>query len=264
MAAASWVSRFRTCSAYRSERTYTAGRVDWFSTDPNRPGVFAFGQEACGIFAFGQFATGVIAIGQFARGVIAIGQVAVGVVAIGQAALGVLYGGGMIALVGRGFGFALKVLPGIRVERFQRPDLPPLSSPAALRSAEVTQGWVLARLEDGRLRVDGEPLELEEEAELAQQLRQGASSGHTHACVTIEAEDRAQAPQGGYREAAGRELVLIGKRMRSWREAPPRVHLEGPLTRPFGLLVRAIAMVALVYAWCIVAGSDVITMVIGK
>ena len=82
--------------------------MDWVSTDPDRPGVFAFGQQAYGVFAFGQLACGVVAIGQVARGVIAIGQGAVGIVAIGQAALGVLYAGGMIAIGGRGFGICLK------------------------------------------------------------------------------------------------------------------------------------------------------------
>lgn len=238
--------------------------MDWLSTDPDRPGVFAIGQEACGIFALGQLATGVVAIGQVARGVVAVGQGAVGVVAIGQGALGVLYGAGMVAVGGRGFGLALKLLPKVRIERFDRPDLPPLSSLGQLRAGEVRQGWLLARIDDGALSVDGAPLEIEPTAELTGQLRQASHERHTHACVTVEVEDRAQPPQGGYRQASPRERVLVGKRIKSWREAQPRVHLEGPLTDAVGLLVRAVGMAALAWAWWLLAGADVTAMVLGK
>ncbi|MCZ7680559.1 MAG: hypothetical protein M5U28_18060 [Sandaracinaceae bacterium] len=238
--------------------------MDWLSTDPDRPGVFAVGQEACGIFALGQLATGVVAIGQVARGVVAIGQGAVGVVAIGQGALGVLYGAGMVAVGGRGFGLALKLLPKVRIERFERPALPPLSRLEQLRAGEPAHGWLLARVEDGALTVDGAPLELEATAELAGQLREAVQAGHTHACVTVEVEDRAQPPQGGYRQAAPRERVLVGKRIKSWREAQPRVHLEGPLTDAVGLVVRAVGMAALAWAWWLIAGADITAMVLGK
>jgi hypothetical protein len=235
-------------------------RVDWLSTDPERPGVFAVGQEACGIFALGQLATGVIAVGQVARGVVAVGQGAVGVVAIGQGALGILYAGGMFAIGGRGFGLVLKVLPKVWLERYERPVLPPLTSLGSLESGERTLGWVLARLEGGALVVDGEPAPLEPSEELKQQLREAVAGEHTHACVTVEAEERMRPDEGGYREAAPRERALVGKRMQSWREAPPRIRLEGALTSPGGLALRALVMVALVVAWWVLAGADVLEL----
>src|SRR5262249_51914018 len=70
-------------------------RMDLGSTDPDRPGVFAFGQFCRGIFALGQMSVGVVAVGQLAMGCFVLGQGAVGLVAVGQGAIGVLYGVGM-------------------------------------------------------------------------------------------------------------------------------------------------------------------------
>ncbi len=237
--------------------------MDWLSTDPERPGVFAVGQVAYGIFALGQIATGVIAIGQLARGVIAIGQGAVGIVAIGQGAVGVLYGGGMMAVAGRGFGGVLKVLPKARIERFERPALPPLSSLAELRERRA-QGWVLAEIDDGKLVAGGAELDLEASDELKAQLAAAVAAEHTHACVSVDVEERVLAPQGGYREAAPHELVSVGTRLNSWREAQPRVHFEGPLTGVLGMLVRAVGFAALCYAWWLLAGAEIAAMVAGK
>lgn len=238
--------------------------MDIISTDPERPGVFAFGQSAWGIFALGQLSSGVIAIGQVATGVIAIGQGAVGIVAIGQGALGVLYGGGMIAVGGRGFGVCLKVLPKIELHRFERPSLPPLSTieelSDVLPGAPTERGWVLAEVKDGALLIDGAraPFELSEEAK--GQLRDATQAGHTHACVTVVPERRVVESEAGYRRAAEQEVVLEGRRLASWKEAPPRIEMKGSMTGPAGLLLRALGMVGLAAAWWVLAGMHVFAM----
>ena len=236
--------------------------MDIISTDPDRPGIFAVGQAAWGIFALGQLSSGVIAIGQVATGVIAIGQGAVGIVAIGQGALGVLYGGGMIAVGGRGFGVCLKLLPKIKLQRFERPSLPPLSTIAQLSeaNAEEERGWVLAEIRDGELRVDGTRAPFEPSAEAQLQLKAATEAGHTHACVTVVPERRVVDGDAGYRRAVEQEVVLGARRLASWREAPPHIHMEGSLTGPFGLLLRAAGMVALATAWWFLAGAHVLAM----
>lgn len=234
--------------------------VDLFSTDPDRPGVFAVGQVAWGIFALGQMATGVIAIGQVARGVVAIGQGAVGFVAIGQGAIGVLYAGGMMAVGGRGFGICLKVLPKLRISRHLRPKLPPLSSLASF--ATEKRGWLLCQVSrDGELTVDGAPAPLELTDEAKAQLQKARADEHNHACVTIEVDERVKEERAGaYREAADRQRVLVGKRLSSWFEGQPRVHLEGPLTNLGGLFLRFVGFLALIGAWWLLAGQDVAAM----
>ena len=232
--------------------------MELFSTDPDRPGVFAVGQIAYGVFAFGQMATGVVAIGQVARGVIAVGQGAVGFVAIGQGAIGILYGGAMMGVVGRGFGGVLKVLPKVRLEKFERPKLPPLSSMKQLESMD--RGWVLARIRDGALIVDGEeaPLQLTDQAQ--RQLEEAVKNEANHACITVEATERVRGDQAGYREAVERDRVLVGKRMSSWFEGQPRVHLEGPMTNLPGMCLRLVGLIATVAAWYALAGHDIIAL----
>ncbi len=231
-----------------------------FSTDPSEPGVFAVGQVAVGIFAFGQLSLGVVAIGQVARGVIAIGQLAVGIVAIGQAALGVLYAGGMISVGGRGFGICLRLLPKVVVERFQRPQLPPIGSVADVLAKG--RGWVLAHVTSDGLAVDGlseraaPPLELGEEAR--PQLDRARAEGHTHACLTLRVEERAVDEEVGYREAVPRARALRVARLSSWLERPPQLRLEGPLTSAVGLLVRAVAMCGVIAAWYYAVGFDLL------
>ncbi|MCB9597306.1 MAG: hypothetical protein H6719_31565 [Sandaracinaceae bacterium] len=233
--------------------------MEIFSTDPDRPGIFAVGQVATGVFALGQMATGVIAIGQVARGVIAIGQGAVGFVAIGQGAVGVLYAGGMMAVGGRGFGGVLKVLPKVRVSKHVRPKLPPLSELASFE--EQKRGWVLARVRHGQLEIEGAPAPIELSPEATQQLGAAVESGHNYACVTVEVDERVRdARAGAYREAVDRDRVVIGKRLSSWFEGQPRVHLEGPLIGPGGLVLRAFGLCALVAAWWLFAGQDIVAM----
>lgn len=225
--------------------------MDLISTDPDRPGVFAVGQQAYGIFSLGQLSTGVIAVGQVARGVIAVGQGAVGVVAIGQGAIGVLYAGGMMAVGGRGFGICLKVLPKITLERYERPRLPPLTELSAYESGEREQGWLLVELDSPELgRLSYSP-------EARAQLEVARREGHTHACVTVSSERRVVESEAGYREALERERLLLGHRLSTWREAPPRLKMEGPLTSIPGLFLRALGMVGLLVAWWFLAGQDV-------
>ena len=229
------------------------------STDPDHPGIFAVGQLAYGIFALGQLSTGVIAIGQVARGVIAIGQGAVGIVAIGQGALGVIYAGGMMAVGGRGFGICLKVLPKIKVTKYERPSLPPLSTLDELSNPEQKRGWLLVEIQDGKLVVDGREAPLELTPDAVAQVKQAIAEEHNHACVTIEAKERVVEPEAGgaYRQAAERERVLVGKRLSSWFEGQPRVSLEGPLTSIGGLFLRAIGMCGLAAAWWLLAGQEI-------
>lgn len=220
--------------------------------------MFAVGQEAVGIFALGQMATGVIAIGQIARGVIAIGQGAVGIVAIGQGALGVAYGAAMLGIGGRGFGGVLRVFPKVVVEKFEAPPLPPLTTLAALRGAQVEDGWVLAQLEETAIVIDGARPELELDDEAKGTLAKAPDWGHNRACIRLEAQERTREADGGYRAAAPRERVLVARRMITWKERRPRYILEGPLTHPAGLFLRACALVALAVAWWILAGRDVL------
>ena len=237
--------------------------MDWVSTDPDRPGVFAFGQQAYGVFAFGQLACGVVAIGQVARGVIAIGQGAVGIVAIGQAALGVLYAGGMIAIGGRGFGICLKLLPKIRFERFVRSSIPPVSSLTEIEASSARRGWMLAEIEDGALAFEDRDATVELSEEARATLAQGVRDRHTHACVTVKIEERTVQADAGYREAAPRERVAVGARMNTWREASPELHLEGPLTGVGGLLLRALGVAVLVAAWWLIAGQSIAAILQG-
>ena len=218
------------------------------------------GQVAWGIFALGQMATGVIAIGQVARGVIAIGQGAVGFVAIGQGAIGVFYAGGMMAVGGRGFGICLKVLPKLRISRYLRPRLPPLTPLAGFERDK--RGWLLCEVtRDGKLTVDGAPAPLELTEEAKAQLAGARNGDHNHACVTIEVDERVEDERGGaYREAVERQRVLVGKRLSTWYEGQPRVHLEGPLTSVGGLFVRFLGFLALIAAWWLLAGQDVVAM----
>jgi len=233
--------------------------VDLFSTDPDRPGVFAVGQIAYGVFALGQMATGVIAVGQVARGVIAIGQGAVGFIAIGQGAIGVFYTGGMLAVGSRGFGGVLQIMPKVTLLKYERPKLPPLSPLAHFSKAE--RGWLLAELKDGALQVDGQPLGFDLSADAREQVEAANAAGHNFVCITVEVIEELKGDRAGaYREAAERDRRLSAKRMSSWYEGPPRLNIEGPLTGIGGLFLRSLGFVALIAAWWLLAGSDIFAM----
>lgn len=246
-----------------SRHSRYAWLVRFFSTDPDVPGVIAVGQFATGIFALGQVAVGVVAIGQIARGVFAVGQVAVGVFAVGQAALGVVYGGGMIAAAGRGFGICLKVLPKMTLFRYLRPKLPTLVSYEEIARGAREAGWVLARIVGDRLRIDGAfpDLELAEGAE--DTLERAIAQQHNHACLRIETRsDVVGASDAGYRRAVKRERVLTVPRLRTWEERSPRVEVSGPLTDAVGLSVRAAGFVLLIVAWAGIAGRELLEIVL--
>ncbi|HJL17517.1 MAG TPA: hypothetical protein RMH99_17750 [Sandaracinaceae bacterium LLY-WYZ-13_1] len=231
--------------------------MELLSTDPDRPGVFAFGQFAVGIFAFGQIATGVIAIGQVARGVVAVGQAAAGLIAVGQVSFGVFWSAGMVFVGGRGFGFGLKLLPMVRVERSERPELKPPTPWAAIRDGAEDRGWVLAELHDGRATVDGQPLPVELSPAAARGLERARAEGHTHASVRIGAETRVASDARGYREAVDHDRALVARHVVTWREALPRLRFEGPLTSIPWLLLRALGFAALPVAWWLLAGEAV-------
>jgi len=117
------------------------------STDPDQPGIFAFGQVAVGIIAVGQLALGVVAIGQLARGFACIGQGAIGVFAIGQGAIGLWHGTGMIALAGQsGYGGSLHTIP--QIVREAQPELADPTPLADLLAGRAKEGWIPAKIGD--------------------------------------------------------------------------------------------------------------------
>jgi hypothetical protein len=166
------------------------------STDPDHPGIFAFGQVAVGVVAFGQLALGVIAVGQVARGIVCLGQGAVGVVAVGQGAVGLWHGTGMMGLAGQtGYGLVLHLLP--RLVRERPHELPPPTALEALLDGSARQGWVDCRLsatgvlEPRVARIDA--------SRIAPQLAAAARDGCDRAHVLVSAN--LTADPSGYREA---------------------------------------------------------------
>ena len=230
--------------------------MDIFSTDPDRPGIFAVGQIAYGVFALGQMATGVIAVGQVARGVIAVGQGAVGFVAIGQGAIGVVYGGGMLAVAGRGFGICLKMLPKLIFERYRRPtDLGETHPLRTFQSGARERGKLVVTLDSPEL------AQLELAAEITRELDEARRAEHTHACLEVQTERRVADGEVGYRQPAAREHIVKATKARTWREATPRLEMDpGALTGIGGLFLRAIGMIALVVAWFLLAGQDIMRL----
>jgi hypothetical protein len=215
------------------------------STDPEQPGVFAIGQEARGIFALGQMATGVVAVGQLARGVIVVGQLAIGVVAVGQGAVALGWGGGMIGVVGRGFGIVLKLAPRYRADR-GRPKFP-------------GEGWLDARvLRHGLVDGDGKPLDIEMTPEVAATL---ARTNDSPAFVHVAAEERPER-EGGYREPAETRRVLRAVAVTPWTPWPwPFEALsDGEPAPVWQLVLRAIALAGLAAVWWFVVGQSLIAM----
>lgn len=230
-----------------------------FSTDPDQPGIFAVGQIAYGIFALGQMATGVIAIGQIARGFIAIGQGAVGFIAIGQGAIGVFYAVGMGAVGARGRGGVLQLLPKIFFDRHERPKLPPLTALAEFSA--LNRGWLLARVEQGQLLLEDEPVPVVLSPEAQGSLDEAEGTENNFACLTIEVREELVEERGSaYREAAERDRQLVAKRLTTWYEGPPTLRVQGKLTGIGGLFLRACGFVLLIAAWWLLAGSDIVAL----
>jgi hypothetical protein len=209
------------------------------STDPEQPGIFAIGQEAKGIFALGQMATGVVAVGQLARGVFVLGQLAIGVVAVGQGAVALGWGGGMIGVVGRGFGIVLKLLPRYRRDGGK----PPFPG----------EGWIEAN-------VRGHALDANVEAtpEVAAVL---ARTNDTPAFVHVVAEELPER-EGGSREAPETRRVLRAVGVTTWTPWPWPLEAfsEGQAAPVWQLVLRAIAFAGLAVLWWFVVGQALLAM----
>lgn len=227
------------------------------STNPDEPGVFAIGQVATGIFAFGQMATGVIAIGQLARGVVAVGQLAVGFVAVGQACYAPLWGGGMVGITGRGFGFVLKMLPKYRPD-FGAPE-GWATCGGLIDAREKGQGLVRAQIRSHALYgEDGQPLDLLVGPFAAPALAQAEDS---QAIVHVAAES-VQDTDGTYREAPQTHQVLRAQAITPWKRWPwPLEAITGTGCAPlWQLLLRAVAFVGVVVGWYFIVGEAIVDM----
>lgn len=215
------------------------------STDPDQPGIFAFGQFAVGVIAVGQLALGVVAIGQVARGVFALGQAAVGVFAVGQGAIGLYHGTGMVALAGpRGYGLALHLLP--RVLREEPPLLPPAIAAAELLERRSERGWLHAKLLDGaggaRVVLEGASAPVDT-AMLQGRLDAARAEGNDWVHLLVSAE--ADVDEAGYREAETKVRLVAEDAIPypskpPWRfayGAPPKGTPRFPVT-PLGAALR--------------------------
>jgi hypothetical protein len=221
------------------------------STDPQHPGVFAFGQVAVGVIAFGQAALGVVAIGQLARGVFCLGQGAIGVVAVGQGAIGLWHGTGMLAIAGaRGYGLALHLLPLLVRER--APELPAETPLSALLDRSASGGWLRATLtasggldpDDVGARIDASAIE--------SRLKLGATAKADRAHVKVRANVIPDA--SGYREGRA-HVELVAEDVITY-PSHPRSHLAygtppkgsaGAPTTPLMIAVRTLVwLIALV------------------
>ncbi|MCC6552108.1 MAG: hypothetical protein IT372_03675 [Polyangiaceae bacterium] len=223
-------------------------------TEP-RPRWIAFGNIATGFIAIGNVVTGVIAIGNVARGFIAVGNVAVGVIAIGNVGLGIAAGFGATISLGLVSGagvLTLPVLAGVAGianlgaltpavglvpilawiaasyllpgERAPRPE-PALTPLRRVLSGEVAGGWIRARAErmpDGalRLRAGFRTLGVPASPEALDAL-EALGPGRPEVIARLGVEERLRGEaEGGYRDAAPRERVLV---CASILPAPPPV-----------------------------------------
>lgn len=228
--------------------------MDLVSTDPNRPGFFAFGQLSVGVIAFGQAALGVVAIGQLARGVFCVGQGAVGVVCVGQGALGLWYATGMLGVAGqRGYGIILHLLPRwLQEPQVFLPEARPIED---LRRVGASQGWV-----DGKLIRDasGAPQVVVSDASLidVSSIRPVLEAGLQRGCdrVVLEVGVDVLVDPGGYREAET-HTDLVGQSAVTYFETPPRRLAYGkpPKGAPGGAASGA-AIVLRSALWLILVG----------
>lgn len=223
------------------------------STDPQHPGIFAFGQFAVGVVAIGQIALGVIAIGQVARGVFCVGQAALGVFCVGQGSVGLYHGTGMVALAGpRGYGLALHLLP--RAQREPPPLLPTATPPADLLERRAERGWLYAKLQPGaphaRAVLEGTSAAVDTAA-LQAQLDTARAEGNdwVHLLVRTERET----DETNYRKAESR-MRLVAEEALPYRSTPPVTFLYGappkgvprfPLT-PLSVSLRSLGYLAIV------------------
>lgn len=236
--------------------------MDWFSFDPNRPGVFAVGQESQGVFALGQSALGVVAVGQLARGVIAVGQGAVGIVAVGQGAVGVAYCVAMLGVGARGWGGVVRLVP----DRAKADVVAPPEETAldALRLAGEGDGWVKVTL----VRGDGGPevhssdgkLELADRAALGAMIRRHLASHRSRpAYVRVAASRELEADAPGYRDAPPVRTELRVTALHGWQPPALLSRVTGNLGVA-GVLLRAVGLAAVATVWWWAAGADVVAM----
>lgn len=226
------------------------------STDPQHPGLFAFGQFAVGVVAIGQIALGVIAIGQVARGVFCVGQAAIGVFCVGQGSVGLYHGTGMVALAGpRGYGLALHLLP--QIQREPPPLLPTATPPADLLERRAERGWLYAKLQPGsphaRAVLEGTTATVDTAA-LQPQLDAARAEGNDWVHLLVRAER--ETDETNYRKAES-HVRLVAEEAIPYRSNPPVAFLYGappkgaarfPVTPLAGALrsMGYLAMVALV------------------
>jgi hypothetical protein len=227
------------------------------STDPDQPGIFAVGQFATGIFAFGQMATGVIAIGQLARGVVAVGQLAVGFVAIGQVCGAVVWGGGMVGITGRGFGFVIKTLPKYRPDLGTPEGWSTCGTLADVR--EKGMGTIRASIRGHALFTeDGQALDATPSELVATQL---AQLDDQNAIVHLTSET-IQRDDGTYREAPHQQTMLRALALTPWKRWPwPLEAITGTGCAPlWQVLLRAFVLIELIIGWHFIAGAAILEM----
>jgi hypothetical protein len=193
--------------------------VDLVSTDPNRPGIFAFGQFSFGVIAFGQAALGVVAIGQLARGVLCVGQGAIGVSCIGQGAIGLWHATGMVGLAGpRGYGIVAHLLPVLVPEPV--PALPDIASLDDIVEGRIEGAWVDAKIfrRDGapQISIDGAPKI--DGAAVRAAVERGLAAGCDRARVKLRRE--AVVDAGGYREAETHAEFFVDDVVAYWSRPP--------------------------------------------
>jgi hypothetical protein len=195
--------------------------VDIVSTDPSRPGIFAFGQFAVGVIAFGQVSLGVVAIGQLARGVFCLGQGAVGVACIGQGAVGLWHATGMVGVAGtRGYGIVAHLLP--RLAREKPPQLAPTTPIEDIVSGSAPGGWVSARLigtNGGPATVAIEGAQAVDTSAVQTTLDLGLPSGNDRAHVYVHAETSIDATD--YRQSE-KHVRLVAEHAVTYRSSPAR------------------------------------------
>ncbi len=233
------------------------GRVRILSTDPDHPGVFAFGQIAVGIIAFGQSALGVVAVGQLARGVFCLGQGAIGVFAAGQGAIGLWHGTGMVAGAGAsGYGLALHLLP--RLVTPPVPDLPATTELGALLDRTVSSGWLRATVSESGA-IEPEDRDLRVDMTAIQSLVSGAdhASAASMSRSPLRAHVRVRAnvvpDASGYREGRAR-VELVAEEIITYSSRPRRylAYATPPGGKP-GAPTSAAAVVVRSLAWLMMA-----------
>jgi hypothetical protein len=220
-----------------------------FDAGQQAVGVIAIGQFATGVIAIGQVATGVVAIGQVARGFVAVGQLAVGVWSLGMGSLGAVSTIGMLGIGGRARGLlALSLVP--RRKKREDPDAPVPVTLGDIEAGAVANGWIPTRVVRGpdgapALVYEGQPLAVLWEGttfKVAQGILDNPNDPTRPVFAQLEVRTRpAAGDDGGYRDAARMEAVLVCTAMRE----PPR---PLPPPGPVNIAFRVVGMIAVLAA----------------